>query len=267
MIGVAHDTADVHVWVLDSGFVAPLPKRSVTHASSIVGVRVFDSTHQVHELAAEPDQLLTIVRLASSVPLQRLVPMDRETGQVARRRCKEPFTLPLEELIAATEGGLAPQAQCPVPQRGREEGRFGVTDRAHTLGDRRHEPVALVMAAKKPFGASVQKQMLVGPLGVQDMKGGRRRRHDQIEILAVPVVADIETERPHETVLAANDQSCTNRTEVLHEVSAVHIESRSEYTTRARKSTARSIQRNRSTPWNDIDVSACQSRSGRPTVI
>jgi catechol 2,3-dioxygenase-like lactoylglutathione lyase family enzyme len=72
---------------------------------------------------------------------------------------------------------------------------------------------------------SVDRGGLFGdPLHVHDLKGWRGRRRHQIEILAVPVPADIQTERPHEAVSMANDQSCTDRVEVLHEVNGVHME-------------------------------------------
>lgn len=104
MVRVSNGTTNVHLGILDSSFVAPAPKVGISHGNLVVTVRVLDAVDQMDDVAAEPDQFLAVVRLASRVPLEGLVSVNREVREVTRRGHEEPLALPLEQFVTATEG-------------------------------------------------------------------------------------------------------------------------------------------------------------------
>lgn len=233
VIRVSNGAANVNLGVLDSDLMGPVPKVwIVAHCILVLGLGILDALDQMDDLTTESDQFLAIVRFAPRVPLQRLVSVNGEAGEVMQCRHKEPLSLALEQLIAATERCSLAEPECSVAQCRRKQRCLGVPDRSDTLGDRRHEPMTLVMAAEKPFRAGAQQQMPVARLGIQDAKGRRMRRHDKIEVLSAAIVTDVEPERLRESILPSNEKSRADCVELPREVNGVHMESRTEYTNR-----------------------------------
>ncbi len=71
--------------------------------------------------------------------------------------------------------------------------------------------MAFIVTAEKPFRGAfrgrVQQQMPAGRIDIQDVKGRRVQRHDEIEVLAIAVLADIEPEWPRESIAPPHHES------------------------------------------------------------
>lgn len=91
MVRVSNGTTNVNLGILDSSFVAPAPKVGISHCDLVVAIGVLDAVDQMDDFAAETDQLLAVVRLASSVPLQGFVSVNRQAREVTRRGHEEPL--------------------------------------------------------------------------------------------------------------------------------------------------------------------------------
>lgn len=82
--------------------------------------------------------------------------------------------------------------------------------------------MTLVMTAEEPFRVGVQQEIPAGRIDIQDVKGRRVRRHDEIEILAIAVLADVEPESPRESIAPPHNESRADRVELPHELNDIH---------------------------------------------